>query len=391
MSQLTPAHAARRGRRSPSRLLAGVLATAVTLGALVGVAFAFWQTTDSSNPAAASATSLSAPTGATATETGATSVKIGWTNPGTQVTGAQYEVVRNPGAGQVVVCTVSAPTSTCTDSGLSAQTSYSYSVMAVLDNWQSSASSTSFTTMAVSITSLTSGSTYGTNWNGGPITGTYSAASDTTITAVKVSIQQGSGFSACWNGSSNSWATTCPNYVNVTSFGSGSWSLSLPTTDLNSVNTYNITAEAIDSLNITGTSSTVSFTYNSTAPSPSAPVPSATTHYSTSPYWVNAETVGLTDTVTYSGAGTVSSVSYYYCSTSSCTASNGTFIGTSTTGSSWSVNWTITSNVPTNDGVYYVVAVATDSLNNVGTSSTTEIGIDRTPPTVSTPSVNGYS
>ena len=100
MSQPIPAHAAPRARGSRSRLLAGGLATVVVLGALVGIAFAYWQTTDSSNPAAASATSLSAPTAATATETGATSVKIGWTNPGTQVSGAQYEVVRNPGVGQ---------------------------------------------------------------------------------------------------------------------------------------------------------------------------------------------------------------------------------------------------------------------------------------------------
>ena len=106
-------------------------------------------------------------------------------------------------------------------------------------------------------------------------------------------------------------------------------------------------------------------------------------------YWVNAETVNLTDSVAYAGAGTVSSVAYYYCTTSSCNSSNGTFIGNGS-GGSWSYSWT-TGNLPVSDGTYYIVAVATDSLSNVGTSSTSKVGVDRTPPTVSTPSVNGAS
>ncbi len=362
-----------------------------------GAAFAYWVYTDSSNTydTLGTAATLSPPTGVSATEASATSVNVSWTNPTSPAnpTGTEYLLTQN---GSMVCETASNSCPTIT--GLSADTTYNYSVDAMLGtHWTSSASTTSFTTMAVHITRPTSASTYGTNWTsseGGTVSGTYSAASGTTITAVKVSIQQGSGSSACWNGSSNSWSTACPNYVNVTPFSpgsSGSWSLSLPTSDLNSVNTYNIIAEAIDSSNITGTSSTVSFTYNAGAPSPGAPVPSANVHYGTNPYWVNAEMVGLTDTVTYSGAGTVSSVSYYYCyDNSSCTSSNGTLIGTATSGGSWSVNWTITSSVPTNDGHYYVIAVATDSLSNVGTSPTTDIGIDRQAPTNLTPSVNGY-
>lgn len=382
----------RAGTETPggrARVLVGVIGAVVGMALFIGgAAFAYWVYTDSSNTydTLATAATLAVPTGASATELSATSATISWNNPTPQVTGAQYQVTQN---GTQICLTTS---NSCSTPTLSAGTTYSYSVAAVLGtNWTSSASTTSFTTMAVHITSPTSGSTYGTNWGSGPISVSASPATGTTISTVKVSIDQGTGSSTCWSGSGNSWTTTCSSsYVNAT-FSSGSWSLSLPKADLNSLNTYYITAEATDSAGITGTSSTVSFTYNAGAPSPSAPVPSATPHYGTNPYWVNAETVGLTDTVTYSGAGTVSSVSYYYCSTSSCTASNGTLIGTSTTGSSWSVNWTITSNVPTNDGIYYVVAVATDSLTNVGTSTTTEVGVDRTPPTVSTPNVNGIS
>ena len=130
MSQHAPHHAALGAKSSRSRLLVGVLATVVTLGTLVGVAFAFWQTTDSSHPAAASATSLSQPS-VTATEASATSVKVSWT-AGSQPTGTQYQVIRNPGASQVTVCTVPASTSNCIDSGLSSATTYNYSVTAVL-------------------------------------------------------------------------------------------------------------------------------------------------------------------------------------------------------------------------------------------------------------------
>jgi hypothetical protein len=362
-----------------------------------GAAFAYWVYTGSSNTydTLATAATLSPPTGISATEASATSVNVSWTNPANP-TGTEYLLTQN---GSTVCETASNSCPTIT--GLGAGTTYSYSVDAILGaHWTSLASATSFTTMAVHVTSPTSGSTYGTNWTsseGGTVSGTYSAASGTTTTAVKVSIDQGTGPNTCWNGTSNSWASACSSSYVTASFSSGTWSLSLPVGDLNSVNTYYITAEATDSASVTGTSSTVSFTYNAGAPSPGAPVPSATNHSGTNPYWVNAETVGLTDTVTYSGAGTVSSVSYYYCyNNSSCTSSNGTLIGTATSGSlnvpSWSVNWAITSISPsTADGDYYVVAVATDSLSNVGTSTATQVGIDRTPPSVSNPSVNTYS
>ena len=396
MSQLTPAQAAPRERRSPSRVVVGVLATVVTLGALVGIAFAYWQTTDSSNPAAASATSLSAPTAATATETGATSVKISWTNPGTQVSGAQYKVVRNPGANPI--CTVSTPTASCTDSGLSAGASYSYSVMAVLDNWQSSASTASYTTMAVNVTYPVDSTTYGTNWTG-TLAGNASAATGTTISSsgVKVSVQQGSGSSSCWTGSGASFTASCPNYVPA-SYTSPNWSLGLPASDLTSGDTYHVTAQATDSLSVSATSTTVSFTYSVPVPIAVAPTASATIHYSTNPSWFNHENVTLTDvTPSPNGGPPVASVTYYYCLTSngSCTntsTANWTLIGTSTaSGSSWTLTWASAS-LPA-DATYYLMATATNtsSITSGPSSTSTEIGIDTTAPTVSTPTVNGYS
>ena len=380
MSQHAPHHAALGAKSSRSRLLVGVLATVVTLGTLVGVAFAFWQTTDSSHPAAASATSLSQPS-VTATEASATSVKVSWT-AGSQPTGTQYQVIRNPGASQVTVCTVPASTSNCIDSGLSSATTYNYSVTAVLGAW-SSAGTTSFTTSSLTITSPSSGSTFGANW-GGSIAGTSSPATGTSVSNVEVSIQQGSG--SCWTGSGNAWTAACPNYV-VTGGTVSNWTLSLPIGDLNSVNTYNITAQATDSLSISATA-TSSFTYNASPAVPSPPVVSAQhTYVNGAVTWTNGQGVNLSDTVT-AGAGTVNTVSYYWCTSASC-SSSGNFIGTSTNGGpTWSEPWR---SLPPSDGVYYVVAVATDSLSNSGTSTATEVGIDRTPPTVSIPNVNGQS
>ena len=389
MSQLTPANAAPRGRRSRSRLLVGVLATAVTLGTLAGVAFAFWQTTDSSNPAAATATSLSAPS-PSATEASATSVNISWSNPSGQPPGTEY-IVQRTSPGSVHVCTTTGAnqlgntsvSDLCQDSGLSPGTTYNYSVTGVLGaNWQSSPGTTSFTTMAVNITTPTTGSTFGGNW-GGSISGTSSPASGTTVSSVKVSIQQGSG--SCWTGIGNHWTAACPNYVPITGTVSN-WTLSLPIGDLNSVNTYNITAQATDSLSISATT-TSSFIYNVSPPVPSPPAVAAQhTYVNGAVTWTNGQSASLSDTVT-AGAGTVNSVSYYWCTTSSC-SSSGNFIGTSTVGAPWAVPW---SSLPAGDGVYYVVAVATDSLSNTGTSTATQVGIDRTPPTVPTPSVNGQS
>lgn len=109
------------------------------------------------NFAVAQASSLSAPTNPTsATETAATTVEVGWTNPGTQLSGAAYQVTSTPGG---ITCTSSG--TSCAESGLSPGTNYSFSVVAALGtNWQSSAITTSFTTLGVTTTSLPS-ATYG--------------------------------------------------------------------------------------------------------------------------------------------------------------------------------------------------------------------------------------
>ena len=89
-----------------------------------GAALAFWTVTVANagnNPAIAKAASLSAPSAPTVSVLGSGSIRVGWTLPGSQLTGAQYLVTRSSGPGSPsTVCQVSAPTVLCTDSGLTA-------------------------------------------------------------------------------------------------------------------------------------------------------------------------------------------------------------------------------------------------------------------------------
>lgn len=109
-------------------------------------AFGAW-TTGSIATGTASARSIGVPTSVTATALSSSSVKIDWAAPGGgSVTPTQYVVSRTaPTAG--TVCTVSAPTVTCTDTGLSGSTVYSYTVAArVGTNWTSGPSATASAT-----------------------------------------------------------------------------------------------------------------------------------------------------------------------------------------------------------------------------------------------------
>jgi hypothetical protein len=128
-------------------------------GAAVGVTFlcagaalAYFVTTDSSNPAAAAAATLSAPTGGTQNGTATpNSIPIKWNAPsGTPAyTPTGYTVLRCAGSSCTNFMAISSGTchgtisgTSCTDSdtGLAAGTTYSYEVEAQFHNWVSAAS-----------------------------------------------------------------------------------------------------------------------------------------------------------------------------------------------------------------------------------------------------------
>jgi len=472
----------------------------IAIGAATGTltAWAFFSDPSSSQTNSFTAATIAAPTGLSAVMTSTSTANLSWTAAPT-LTG--YALSSQPSGG-ITGCsaTPSAATSSCALTGLTPGTSYTWSLVAMYDNW----SSPSVATPGVVMSSPANGTVYGTDWSGA-LTGTASTiGAGLSIANVVVSVQQGSGASNCWSGSGNSFTTSCPNWVPAS--GTTSWSLALPSADLTSSDTYTVIGEATDSAGNVG-SSAASFTYNTSAPSsaftfplsggdysaaawalrapiagtltgtatsispssvslsiaqsstgdtwngtaftltstantvsptysaatgafsynfpstdfpaegtysasisgtdqagntgtatvnftydnstPVASVPgvSATTTYGTNPVWVNHETVTLTDSPTDPGGSGVASVTYYWCasSVSSCTSSNGTPIGSSSTGPGWSVAW---SSLPS-DGQYDVVAVATGDNTVVSSASAaTLVGVDTTAPTVLAPTVS---
>ncbi len=107
-----------------------------------------------SNPAQAQSTVVNAPTGGSATSPTPNSLLISWTMPSSGAPPTGYQLTRNgsavpSGSG----CYGTITTTTCTDGSLTASTSYSYTVEAVVGtNWTSNASSSfSGTTSAVLI------------------------------------------------------------------------------------------------------------------------------------------------------------------------------------------------------------------------------------------------
>jgi hypothetical protein len=122
-----------------------------------GPAFGYWVTTDSSNPALAIATTLSAPTAPTAIASSSYAVAVGWSLPTNQVSGAEDQVTRTSPGTPTTVCTVAPNVTSCQDTNLIPGTTYAYSIEAVFSasSWQSSAITTSASTPKVTPTITT--------------------------------------------------------------------------------------------------------------------------------------------------------------------------------------------------------------------------------------------
>jgi hypothetical protein len=163
---MQPKHAvAKKPRRGIAARILLFVAGFALAGAGAALAFFVINVTDhTGNDAVAQASRLSAPTTPTAaTEATATSATVSWTLPGSQLSGVQYQVTSSPGG---KTCTSTG--TSCTVSGLTAGTSYTFSIAAVLgNNWQSSTVGAALTTLGVTTTSPLSS---------GTVDGTYSAA-----------------------------------------------------------------------------------------------------------------------------------------------------------------------------------------------------------------------
>src|ERR1039458_8219893 len=121
-----------------------------------------------------------------------------------------------------------------------------------------------------SITYPVDGTTYGTDWTG-TITGTASSAASTTVASTQVAIEDTSA-TRWWNGTA--FAASSQTFVGAT--GNTTWLLGFGAGSLTSGDSYSVVAQATDSAGDVGTSSTVSFTYNTgptTAPTASITYP----------------------------------------------------------------------------------------------------------------------
>ncbi len=161
-----PSHAQVRSRRTsrsrrsrpsprlslPRRLLVPVIVAAVGAGVALlsaGSAYAYWQFTDSSNHAAATAGVLAAPGGGAQNGTATpTAIPVSWIAP-TGYTPTGYTVLRCEGSSCTPItpvpsggCNGTVTVTSCTDNDTSLKpgTIYTYAVTGALDNWTSSAS-----------------------------------------------------------------------------------------------------------------------------------------------------------------------------------------------------------------------------------------------------------
>jgi hypothetical protein len=189
-----------------------------------------------------------------------------------------------------------------------------------------------------------------------------------------------------WSG--KAFAATSQTFVGVS--GTTTWLLPLGAGNLTSGDSYSLVAEATDSAGNVGTSSAVSFTYGTTTTATTPPTVIVT-------YPVDGTTYGAdwTGTITgtassNSGASTTiastqvaieDTTADQWWSGTSFSASTQTFVPVSGT-----TTWLLglgADNLTSGDS-YSVIAQATDSAGNVGTSSTVSFTYGTTPTTSTT-------
>jgi hypothetical protein len=147
-----------------SRLSTVALVAAVVVG-VAAPAFAAWQITATNPTANAKATALGSVTGV-ATVVTSSSVTLTWVAPaGVPATG--YTVTRTAPSSSTVCANVAVLT--CTDTGLSESTAYTYSVVALRENWTAPAVATTATTSAGVVTRTFDVSVTGDGTAGSPL------------------------------------------------------------------------------------------------------------------------------------------------------------------------------------------------------------------------------
>jgi hypothetical protein len=220
----------------------------------------------------------------------------------------------------------------------------------------------------VAITYPVDGTTYGSNWTG-TITGTASPGAGATVASTAVAIEDTST-TMWWNGTS--FASSTQTFGPVT--GTTTWLLPLGTGNLTSGDSYSLVAEATDSAGNLGTSSSVSSTYflrTTTAP-PTLSITYPVDHTTYGADWTGTITgtassnSGASTTIASTEVAIEDTTASQWWKGSSFSASSQTFVPVSGT-TTWMLG--LGPNNLTSGDSYSVVAKATDSTGNLGTSS----------------------
>ena len=386
------------------RLRKALVAIAVVVSALaVGtVAWAYWGA-QGSGVASATVATLDAPAQPVATPTsGSNPVQVTWNGVsapnGGDVDG--YFVERNDGSSWSAACGSSPAslllaTPTACDDTVPASGTYTYRVTAVFRSWSSTSDASDPVTVQLDITPpttdapiVTAANTFGTS----PLFVT----NETLNVTDNAADTGGSGLQSVAYYYCDSVPATC-TAANGTALGSSTdvahsfpitWATPLPADG-----TYRIVAVATDNAaNVGVASSPATITIDTAGATASTPSADAAVKFGTNPMFVKNESVSLTDNAADGLGSGVQSVAYSFCTDngSGGCAGGSTQIGSSSNaGSNFAVNWNTP--LPT-DGTYRITAVATDNLGTAGSASNaTLVAVDKTPPAVSRPTVNGHS
>jgi len=220
------------------RALALLFATFVALGATA--ASAAWAPGGGGN-GSSTGLSLGVPTSVAASATNSTTVHVTWAAPSSGPTPGQY-MVRRTSPSTATVCTVSSPTMTCDDTGLTASTTYQYTVQSLLGtNWVSSQSSPASATTPGAPTlnvalSVAGNKTAGTAFNVTLTATTNGSTTNTAYTGSKV---------ITFSGASNAPSGSAPTYPASVTFASG-------------VGTASVTLRAAETATLNATDGTIS-------------------------------------------------------------------------------------------------------------------------------------
>jgi hypothetical protein len=349
----------RRGRKG--LVFAGI---GIVASALVGAAFAFWASTDASNPAAAVADSVQGGNTPTLGGVSGSDVTLNWaaaTTAGGSAVGG-YTVSRysvSTGGTPTAAtggCSGTVTALTCTEQSVPDGTWY-YTVTPKIALWAGAESARrSVTVDTVTPVTTDNSASIGSGW--------FNVTKTVTLTPTDTG---GSGVAATYYTTDGSTPTTS---------SSQGTSVVLSTDGVYTVKYFSVdTVGNTESVKTAGTAIHI----DKTNPTPAT---------LTIPSFIKngqALTNAATDPTVNGVSSGVASVSYYYCSGASCTP--GILIGTSSTGPNYSVTW---STQPA-DGAYRVQAVVTDVAGNTGSSSIVSTTVDNTAPAGGSVSyTNGY-